>query len=67
MDALVDRSRCVPNAKNRIDSETEQVAVAYAIEEPTYGQVPYPMNCVNAACLSRPVEYEVSGAASNSA
>tara|TARA_R110000868_G_scaffold89235_2_gene248491 strand:+ start:113 stop:571 length:459 start_codon:yes stop_codon:yes gene_type:complete len=39
VEALVDRSRRVPNPKNRVDSGTEQAVVAYAIEEPAHGQV----------------------------
>lgn len=39
VDALFDRSRRVPNTKNRVDPMIEESVVAYAIEEPAHGQV----------------------------
>ncbi|QTL39119.1 IS481 family transposase [Xenorhabdus budapestensis] len=39
IDALINQSRRAPNLKNRVDSETEQTVVKYAIDYPAYGQV----------------------------
>ena len=39
LEALVDRSRRQPNLKNRVDENTEQAVVAYAVEQPAHGQV----------------------------
>jgi transposase InsO family protein len=37
--ALLDKSRRRPNLKNRVDEETENAVVDYAIEQPAHGQV----------------------------
>ena len=37
--ALLERTRRVPNPKNRVDLETEEAVVAYAVEYPAHGQV----------------------------
>ncbi|EJL6412940.1 helix-turn-helix domain-containing protein [Vibrio cholerae] len=37
--ALINRSRRAPNLKNRVDSETEQAVIKYAIDFPAHGQV----------------------------
>ena len=39
VDALFDKTRRKPNRKNRVDEEVEDAVVAYAIEQPAYGQV----------------------------
>ncbi|OPH36062.1 IS481 family transposase [Moraxella atlantae] len=39
VDALINRSRRVPNLKNRVDEVTEKAVIDYAIEFPAYGQV----------------------------
>ena len=39
LDALISKDRCQPNLKNRVDEQTEEAVVAYAIEEPAHGQV----------------------------
>lgn len=39
VDALLDKSRRIPNIKNRVDEQTETAVVAYAIEQPAHGQV----------------------------
>ena len=39
VEALLERTRRVPNPKNRVDLETEETVVAYAVEYPAHGQV----------------------------
>ena len=39
VEALLDRNRRVPNLKNRVDDETEQAVVDYALAQPAQGQV----------------------------
>ena len=39
VEALVERTRRHPNLKNRVDLETEDAVVAFAIEYPAHGQV----------------------------
>lgn len=39
VDALISKDRRRPNLKNRVDEQTEEAVVAYAIEEPAHGQV----------------------------
>ena len=39
VDALLDKSRRIPNIKNRVDEQTETAVVEYAIEQPAHGQV----------------------------
>jgi hypothetical protein len=39
IDALIDKSRRVPNLKNRVDEETEKAVTDYAVEFPAHGQV----------------------------
>ncbi|HCZ9584960.1 TPA: transposase, partial [Vibrio cholerae] len=39
IDALINQSRRAPNLKNRVDSETEQAVIKYAIDFPAHGQV----------------------------
>ncbi|RUS65986.1 hypothetical protein CUZ56_02342 [Saezia sanguinis] len=38
VDSLINRSKRVPNLKNRVDDQTEQAVVTYAIDFPAYGQ-----------------------------
>ena len=38
LDALINKSRRVPNQKNRVDEFVEQAVIAYAIEQPAHGQ-----------------------------
>lgn len=38
MDALINKSRRVPNLKNRVDDHIEQAVIDYAIQYPAYGQ-----------------------------
>ena len=38
VDALFEKTRRSPNVKNRVDIETENAVVAYAIDYPAYGQ-----------------------------
>ena len=38
VDALINKSRKVPNIKNRVDESTEKSVVAYAIDYPAHGQ-----------------------------
>lgn len=39
VEALLDRSRRVPNRKNRVDPKIEEAVIAYATAEPAHGQV----------------------------
>lgn len=39
VDALINQSRKAPNLKNRVDNETEQAVLKYAIDFPAHGQV----------------------------
>ena len=39
VEALLERPRRAPNLKNRVDLETENAVVAYAVEYPAHGQV----------------------------
>ncbi len=39
IEALVDKNKRQPNIKNRVDENTEQAVVAYAVEQPAHGQV----------------------------
>lgn len=39
VEALLDRSRRIPNTKNRVDPTVESAVVSYAVEEPAHGQV----------------------------
>lgn len=39
VDALFDRSRRVPNTKNRVEPQIEEAVVEYAIQDPAHGQV----------------------------
>ena len=39
VEALLEKPRRVPNFKNRVDEETENAVVDYAVEYPAYGQV----------------------------
>ena len=38
VDSLINKSRRVPNLKNRVDDTTEQAVIDYAIQYPAYGQ-----------------------------
>jgi len=38
IDALINKSRRVPNLKNRVDDTTEQAVIDFAIQYPAYGQ-----------------------------
>lgn len=38
IDALINKSRRVPNTKNRVDESIEKAVVEYAIEQPAHGQ-----------------------------
>jgi transposase len=38
IDALIEKSKRKANPKNRVDEATEQAVVAYAIEQPAFGQ-----------------------------
>ncbi len=38
MEALKEKSRRAPNVKNRVSEEVEQAVVAFALEEPAFGQ-----------------------------
>lgn len=38
VDSLMNQSRRVPNLKNRVDEQTEQAVIDYAIQFPAYGQ-----------------------------
>ncbi len=39
IDALIDKNRSKPNTKNRVEEMTEVAVIAYAVEQPAYGQV----------------------------
>ena len=39
MEALLDKTRRKPNIKNRVEDHVEQAVVAYAIDNPAYGQL----------------------------
>jgi len=39
VDALIDANRKKPNPKNRVEAVTEMAVVAFAIEQPAFGQV----------------------------
>lgn len=38
VDSLINRSRRTPNLKNRVDEQTEQAVIKFAVEFPAYGQ-----------------------------
>jgi len=38
LDALINKSRRVPNEKNRVDEQTEKAVIDYAIAQPAHGQ-----------------------------
>ena len=38
IEALINKSRRIPNIKNRVDEATEQAVVTYAVEQPAHGQ-----------------------------
>jgi transposase InsO family protein len=38
MEALMEKSRRVPNRKNRVPEDVEQSVIAYALEDPSHGQ-----------------------------
>jgi transposase InsO family protein len=38
LEALMEKSRRVPNRKNRVPEDVEQTVVAYALEDPSHGQ-----------------------------
>lgn len=38
VDALVNKSKRVPNLKNRVDEQTEQAVLAHAFDQPAHGQ-----------------------------
>ena len=40
IDALINKSRRVPNLKNRVDDATKQAVIDFAIQYPAYGQHP---------------------------
>ncbi len=39
IDNLINKSRRIPNPKNRVDEATEKAVIEYAIEQPAHGQV----------------------------
>lgn len=39
IDALIDKSKRIPNLKSRVDEATEQAVIEMAIEFPAYGQL----------------------------
>jgi transposase InsO family protein len=39
VEALLDKNRRVPNLKNRVDEQTEEAVLAFALEFPAYGQL----------------------------
>jgi len=39
VDALLDKTRRKPNLKNRVDDETEQAVIKFAVDYPAYGQL----------------------------
>ena len=39
VDALIDANRKKPNLKDRVDEATESALMAFALEQPAYGQV----------------------------
>lgn len=39
VDALIDANRKKPNLKNRVDEATETAVMAFALEQPVYGQI----------------------------
>jgi len=42
IDALIEKNRCTPNIKNRVDKkETEQAVIAYAIDQPSLGDLSF--------------------------
>ena len=67
VEALLERTRRVPNPKNRVDLETEEVVVAYAVVD-ELGSNTRPMarsasvtNCASVACSCRPAGCAASG------
>lgn len=38
IDALIPKTRRGPNLKNRVDDQTEQTVIEYAMEQPAHGQ-----------------------------
>jgi len=38
IDALIEKTRRIPNVKNRVDQATEQAVQDYAVEQPAHGQ-----------------------------
>lgn len=39
IDNLIEKTRRKPNVKNRVDESTEEAVVAFAVEQPAYGQL----------------------------
>ncbi len=39
VDALLEKNRRVPNAKNRVEPHVEEAVIQYAVDEPAHGQV----------------------------
>lgn len=38
LEGLINRERRVPNLKNRVDDDTEQAVIGYAVDFPAHGQ-----------------------------
>jgi winged helix-turn helix protein len=38
IEALINKSRRIPNINNRVDEATEEAVVTYAVEQPAHGQ-----------------------------
>ena len=63
VEALLERPRRSPNLKNRVDLETENAVVAYAIECPAHGQVRVSNELRKRGSSSRPAVCARSGCA----
>lgn len=56
MEALKEKSRRNPNIKNRVSKKVEQAVVAFALEEPAFGQKRAADTLRRAVCSSRRLE-----------
>lgn len=61
MDALINKSRRVPNFKNRVDDHIEQAVIDYAIQYSNYGNIERVMSFERKVYLFQEVEFDQYG------